>query len=244
MKCCNPYESDSMREITGETLRPGGFNLTERAVQFCKFSSNDIVLDLGCGMGATVGYLYGTHQIKAVGIDLSEKLLDIAKEKQGYADFVLGIGESLPFEERKFNGVFAECTLSLMNDLDSTINEVFRVLKSGGWFIISDVYAKNPEFIKELNKFSFNSCMRGLHDLNLLRGTLERFGFEIILSEDYSHLLKELLVKIGFGYGSMGDFWNITTDNCIDGCEFQEMLKLCKPGYFMFFARKREENHG
>lgn len=243
MKCCNAYESDGMRQIMGHTLRPGGFSLTEKAVQFCNFSSKDMVLDLGCGMGSTVGYLYENYNIRATGIDPSGKLLDIAREKHGYADFVLGTGEKLPFEDGKFDGVFAECTLSLMNDLDSTVKEVFRVLKSGGWFIINDVYAKNPDFINELDEFSFNSCMRGLHDLNALKENLDRHGFETALFEDCSHLLKELLVKAVFTYGSMGEFWNITTGNCTDGCKFEEKLRLCKPGYFVLFVRKGEASH-
>mgnify|MGYP001004177448 CR=1 FL=1 len=48
MKCCNAYESDDMKNITGETLRPGGFTLTDKAVKFCKLSSKDSIMDLFC----------------------------------------------------------------------------------------------------------------------------------------------------------------------------------------------------
>ena len=68
-----------------------------------------------------------------------------------------------------FNGVFAECTLSLMDDLNLVIEEVSRVLKKDGWFVITDVYAKNPQFTDKLNALSVNSCMRGLHNLELLK---------------------------------------------------------------------------
>lgn len=238
MRCCNAYESETMTEMMGETLRPGGFSLTEKGVQFCKVSPADAVLDLGCGRGATVNYLHEEHHINAVGIDPSVKLINIAKEQHKYANFFTGSGENLPFADNSFNCVFAECTLSLMDDLDSTIREVYRVLKEDGWFVITDVYARNPGSVHELNNFAFNSCMRGLHALTDLTGRLKRSDFSIEFSEDYSHLLKELLVKIGFTYGSMGAFWNITTHNCIDGCRFQEALKLCKPGYFMMIAKK------
>ncbi|MTI57773.1 DVU_1556 family methyltransferase [Geosporobacter ferrireducens] len=240
MKCCNAYENNSMCEMMGETLRPGGFSLTERGVQFCKFSVEDAVLDLGCGWGATVGYLFEKHHIKAVGIDPSEKLLGIAKMKYPFADFIQGSGEHMPFADECFQGVFAECTLSLMDDVNRTVKEVFRVLKRGGWFIATDVYARNPDAVKELEKFSFKSCMRGLHDLNRLRESLESMGFEIMVLEDCSDLLKALLVKIVFLHGSMGGFWNKTTDGCIDGYRFQKILKVCKPGYFTMMARKGE----
>lgn len=244
MKCCNAYESDSMVNIMGETLRPGGFKLTEIGVKFCKISPDDAVLDLGCGRGATVNYLFEKHHIKAVGVDHSVKQIEAAKEEHDYADFFLGSGENLQFEDKSFNCVFAECTLSLMDDLDSTIKQVYRVLKDDGWFVITDVYAKNPDVVNELNNFTMNSCMRGLHDIRNLEEKLKRSGFEIKLSEDHSDLLKELLVKIGFTYGSMGAFWNIASQNCIDGCKFQEALKLCRPGYFMIIARKGGMNLG
>lgn len=243
MRCCNAYESDSMMNIMEGTLRPGGFKLTEIGVQFCKISSEDAVLDLGCGRGATVNYLFAKHHIKTVGIDPSVKLIEAAKKEYNHADFFLGSGENLPFSDNSFNCIFAECTLSLMDDLDSTIKQVYRVLKENGWFVITDVYAKSPDAVNKLNDFAFNSCMRGLHNLPDLEEKLKSLGFRIKLSEDYSHLLKELLVKIGFSYGSMGAFWNVASQDCIDGCKFQEALKLCKPGYFMMVARKGGTDH-
>ena len=62
MKCCNAYESKHMRNITGVTLRPGKFILTDKAVEFCKFSSKDSIMDLGSGMGDTVNYLYEKYK--------------------------------------------------------------------------------------------------------------------------------------------------------------------------------------
>lgn len=243
MGCCNAYESKSMREALGDTLRPGGFLLTEQGVQYCKITAEDKVLDLGCGRGATVHYLYQTHAIRAVGIDPSEKLIQEAKAFYGDADFVLGRGESLPFGDGSFQCVFAECTLSLMNT-DLTLRQVNRVLANGGWFVITDVYAKNPEAVGELEKFSVNSCMRGLHNLPLLWEKLEQAGFQILLSEDCSYFFKELLVKTVFSCGSMSAFWNSASEGCVDGCEFQESLKKCKPGYFILIGRKAGLGHG
>ncbi|MGV8905689.1 MAG: DVU_1556 family methyltransferase [Acetobacterium sp.] len=246
MNACNAYENPNMREVTGPTLRPGGFSLTEEAVQFCGISSEDKVLDLGCGMGATIAYLYEKHEIRGVGLDPSEKLLEMARKKSDSLEFVLGSGAYLPFEKEAFNCVFAECTLSLMDDINQTAAEVFRVLKENGYFIISDVYARNPQNINALENYAFNSCMRGLHDLDQLKSNLESCGFEIIHFNDCSDLLKALLVKIIFSYGSMDAFWSKTTNNngCTAGCQFQEILKACKPGYFMMIAKKGGKNNG
>lgn len=227
----------------GQTLRPGGFDLTEKGVKYCNITGADKVLDLGCGMGATIGYLYEKHQIAATGIDPSEKLLSIAKERCNSSDFAIGTGENIPFDEGSFNCVFAECTLSLMDNQSKVLQEVSRVLKKNGWFIITDVYAKNADLIETLESHLINSCMRGLHNLNFLEDSLKDLGFEIMYLEDCSNYLKELMVKIIFSYGSMNVFWNKTTDqddSCMNGLKFQESLKACKPGYFMLIAKKGE----
>ncbi len=242
----NAYESCCMQEATGETLRPGGFTLTQKAISFCGLTKQSKVLDLGCGMGATASYLYENYGINVVGIDPSPKLLGMAKAKNPFATFVLGKGESLPFEKESFECVIAECTLSLMNALHVSLKEVHRVLKKGGWFVITDVYAKNPEALKAMENFSLNSCMRGLHHLPLLQHELEMMGFEVMLVEDCSQLLKELMVKIIFSHGSMGAFWSKTLEDDTPQacCAFEQNLKACKPGYFMMIVKKGEKNNG
>lgn len=241
---CNAYESERMAEATGETLRPGGFRLTEKAVGLCGLSSGDDVLDLGCGRGATVNYLYKTHRIRSIGIDPSEKLIGDARKRYEFADFRTGRGEKLPFQSDRFSCVFAECTLSLMEDLNAALKETFRVLKSGGRLIVTDVYARNPREVDGLSPFAMNSCLRGLHDLTKLEETLRETGFVVSYREDCSDLLKELMVQTVFTFGSMAAFWNSMSGDCVDGWRYQEAQKKCKPGYFLMIAEKEGTSCG
>ena len=242
----NVYESAPMQEATGETLRPGGFKLTDQAVSFCALNEHDHVLDLGCGMGATVSYLHKNYAINVVGIDPSQKLLNMAKAKNPFGTFVEGSGDALPFMNESFECVLSECTLSLMNDLHVSLSEVYRVLKKEGWFVINDVYAKNPQTLKEMDNFAITSCMRGMHDLPVLQETLESMGFKVMLLEDCSQLLKELMVKIIFSHGSMSSFWSKTIEGeaAQTCCHFEANIKQCKPGYFMMIAQKGEAKNG
>lgn len=236
----NAYESENMQKALGDTLRPGGFTLTEKAVRFCRLSPDDRTLDLGCGRGATVRYLREQHGISAVGVDPSEKLIAEAREHCPGAEFILGSGEELPCGAESFACVLAECTLSLM-DVDRAVAQVHRVLKDNGWFVITDVYARNPAGARSLQGFSAAGGMRGLHEFPLLSKKLEEAGFAIALVEDCSNVLKELFVKITFSYGSMDAFWGM--DPCdsrdgMDGCRWQSALKACRPGYFLLIGRK------
>lgn len=232
------YESPEMTELLGGTLRPGGFDLTDKGVGLCKWTSKDLLLDLGCGQGATVGYLDDTHGLKAVGIDPSQKLLNIARQNNPDGTFYVGRGEDIPFLNNLFQGVLSECTLSLMSDMAAALNEVRRVLKKGGYFFVTDVYARNPESLGQLRAHQFESCMRGLYDLKQLKSDIKSMGFQVMLIEDHSELMKQLLVKTIFEYGSMDVFWKKTGGSCTAG--FQQQLKMCKPGYYMMIARKVE----
>ena len=159
MKNCRVYENENMREITGDTLRPGGFLLTEKAIEICQFKPHDKILDVGCGMGATVEKLKSQYEFDAYGIDPSKKLLELGRKKYGNDNLIQGKGENLPFTECFFKGVLAECTLSLMDDYEKTIMESKRVLKPNGYFYISDVYARRPEYLEGVQKHNVESCM-------------------------------------------------------------------------------------
>lgn len=237
MRSCSVYENKDMRGVTGDTLRPGGMFLTDRAISICDFEKGDKILDVGCGMGVTVERLKSIYNLNAFGIDPSSKLLELGREKYGNHNIALGRGEELPYENEFFNGVMAECTMSLMEDFKKTIHESNRVLKDKGYFIVSDVYARKPEYLEEVQKHNVNSCMRGLFNIDILKEIIENSGFKIICFEDWTDLLKQLMVKIIFKYGSMSVFWEIAT--CSSCGDFQEKLTLCKPGYFLLIAQKK-----
>lgn len=238
MSSSNVYESRHMSCVLGDTLRTGGLELTDKGVDFCKFPKGSAILDIGCGRGTTVGYLKEKYSFDSYGIDPSKVLLEEGKAKNPELNIFEGRGEKIPFGDECMDGIFAECTLSLMEDLQTALSEAKRVLKDNGYFIISDVYAKNPEHLSLLNKFSFNSCLRGLHDVEKLKSALVSYGFKVILFEDYTHLLRELMVKIIFKYGSMNIFWSKAT-SCSTNCfEFQKVLSECKVGYFLLIAKR------
>jgi len=237
MKGCSVFENEDMINATGDTLRPGGVFLTDRAVKLCDFKANDKILDVGCGMGVTVKRLKSEYNLDAFGVDPSVKLLKIGEDKYGNHNIDFGHGEELPHIDNFFDGVMAECTMSLMDDYKKTIMESYRVLKDKGYFIVSDVYARRPEYLEDVQKNEIHSCMRGLFDIDILKDSIVSSGFEIICFEEWTDLLKQLMVEIIFKYGSMSKFWEIATCNSCG--DFHQKLTLCKPGYFLIIARKK-----
>ena len=110
--CCAVYELPRVQRITGNTIRPGGLALTKRALAMAALPAASTVLDVGCGTGATVAYL-SRLGMRAVGLDASAALLGQAEASGGLSQ---GRAEHLPFPAGRFDGLFAECCLSLMDD--------------------------------------------------------------------------------------------------------------------------------
>ncbi len=234
----NFYESGLLQAVTGDTLRPGGFCLTKQAVNSCGFLPGDRVLDLGCGSGATVELLVSQYELCAVGIDPSEVLLQIGKRRNPEIELIRGRGEELPFPKDTFHGVFAECTLSVMNDLDNVLEEVHRVLKPGGWLVINDVYARNSEGLKAFQALNLEACIRRAlpkqQVINLITGA----GFKLVNWSDHTGLLKQLMVDLIMVHGSMSDFWLKSVACQLTPLVAQSAIKQIKMGYFQLIAQK------
>ena len=212
--------------------------MTERALSFCKFPDQSLILDIGCGTGVTLSHLTSLYRLQAVGIDSSSLLLNEAHSKSPSLSLLKGLGERLPFPRDSFDGVILECALSLIDDSAEALAECYRVLRSNGSMIISDVFARNPSSVSTLRELRLNSCLRGAFNLNGLENGLIDAGFEIEFLEDHSDLLKSFAAQIVWHYGSMTNFW------IRGGCRPEELEKAetaiseCRPGYFLLVARK------
>jgi SAM-dependent methyltransferase len=238
VRTCKLFESTAVRQVTGETIRPGGFYLTDRAVNFCALPAGAAVLDVGCGSGATVEYLREVYKLDAMGVDPSELLLSAARARKADLPLIQARGEDLPLASGIMDGVLAECTLSLMSDLDRTLSEIHRVLKDDGCLAVNDVYARNPDGIQELRQLTIESCLRGAISKTELTDRIRANGFEIILWEDHTELLKQLTAKMIWTLGSMTEFWLKTASCTIDPREAQLAMAKARMGYFMLIARK------
>lgn len=234
------YESDVLHLATGDTLRPGGFCLTDLGVRLCDFLPGARVLDVGCGKGATLERLVSLYQLEGIGIDPSEGLLKSGKEKNPGLNLIRGLGEDLPFPVDHMDGVFAECALSVMEALDQVLKEIFRVLKPGGWLVINDVYARNPEGLKPLQELNLDSCIRRALPKEQLINKLVEQGFKIVNWSDHTNLLTQLMVNLIMAHGSMTKFW-LKSSSCsgsVDPILAQAAIKQAKMGYFQMIAKK------
>ena len=137
------------------------------ATQISQFSGEQKALDLATGTGELAFLLYkkGGGRTKVVGIDISEKMLQIAKarsKKHGYAgkiEFLKCDANNLSFPDNLFN----ICTISFgirnVSDPKITLKEMLRVTKAGGKLIIVEITPPTKRFNRYFITFYFDKIV-------------------------------------------------------------------------------------
>ncbi|MBW2993194.1 methyltransferase domain-containing protein [Candidatus Woesearchaeota archaeon] len=93
--------------------------------QFIEPKPNDNLLDVGCGSGISTRF----WQCKTFGIDPSEELINIAKQKDPDGDYLIASAEKLPFPDKSFDIVTSVTAIHNFNDIEKALNEIKRVAK-------------------------------------------------------------------------------------------------------------------
>ena len=101
--------------------------------------SFDYLLDVGCGTGYLIDLLKGQTNANYFGLDLSPEMLEIAKEKLGdAASLAEGSADCLPYGNDQFDVVTCIQSFHHYPYPQKAMEEVYRVLKPGGLYILSD----------------------------------------------------------------------------------------------------------
>lgn len=155
---------------------------TEHAV----IKPGNSVLDLGSGAGNdcfVARALVGESGYVA-GIDFTEAMVIKAREnarKLGYTnvDFILGDIENIPVRFGMVDVVISNCVLNLVPDKPKAFSEIYRVLKQGGHFCISDVVIQGelPEKLK-VDAAMYAGCVSGAIPRQEYLKIIEEAGFQ------------------------------------------------------------------
>ncbi|MFM7094906.1 MAG: class I SAM-dependent methyltransferase, partial [Actinomycetota bacterium] len=96
----------------------------------------DRILDVGCGEGQISRRLaaLGKHRL-VVGLDPTERHIEVARARGGNVDYRVGVVDDLPFAEGTFDAVVACLVFEHVDNVDGAIREVSRVLEPGGTFL-------------------------------------------------------------------------------------------------------------
>lgn len=177
--------SDDYTELTGYNPNADLGLGCGLPTQFAKIKKGDTVVDLGSGAGNDCFIARaetGAHG-KVIGIDFTPAMIDKATLNARQLDFDnvefrLGDIEKMPVSANEADVVVSNCVLNLVPDKDAVFKDIFRVLKPGGHFSISDVVlvGELPEALRR-DAEMYAGCISGAIQKEKYLGLIKGNGF-------------------------------------------------------------------
>lgn len=165
---------------------------------FAQIKEGDTVIDLGSGAGndCFVARSIVGEKGKVIGIDFTEKMIEKARinaDKLGYnnVEFRQGDIEKMPVAANTADVIVSNCVLNLVPNKPAVFKEIFRVLKPGAHFSISDIVLEGqlPEKWKAVAEL-YAGCVSGAIQQSAYLNHIREAGFSKVT------LQKEKLVTI------------------------------------------------
>ena len=135
---------------------------------FAQVQPGDVVVDLGSGAGFDL--LIAAEQVgetgRVIGVDMTDEMIEAARknaERAGVTNVEVrkGLIERLPVEDASADWVISNCVINLSPEKDRVFSDIYRVLKPGGRFSVSDMVARYlPDWIRQ-QSLAYTACIAG-----------------------------------------------------------------------------------
>ncbi|MFT4737306.1 MAG: arsenite methyltransferase [Cyclobacteriaceae bacterium] len=193
--CCGATESSKevYNIMTDDYTELDGYNADADLALGCglptayaKINKGDVVLDLGSGAGNDC--FIARHEAgdsgKVIGIDFTAAMVEKARlnaEKLRFnnVEFRFGDIDDMPVTTNSIDVAVSNCVLNLVPNKLKVINEIFRVLRPGGHFSISDIVliGELPEQLRSEAEM-YAGCVAGAIQKDTYLAMIEESGFE------------------------------------------------------------------
>lgn len=207
--------------------------------QFAQIKKGDTVVDLGSGAGndCFVAREATGESGHIIGIDFTPAMIEKAKAnaaKRGFSnvEFVAGDIEQMPLKDNLADVIVSNCVLNLVPNKPAVFKEIFRVLKPGGHFSISDVVliGQLPESLtREAEMYA--GCVSGAINKHEYLNLIHSSGFtNVTLQKEKSILIPDDILTNYLSDGELRKFKEGTTGIFSITVYAEKPKPCCAPG--------------
>jgi arsenite methyltransferase len=206
--------------------------------QFAKIKPGDTVIDLGSGAGndCFVARAETGANGKVIGIDFTPAMIDKARanaEKLGFnnVEFRQGDIEHMPVTANTADVIVSNCVLNLVPNKDGVFKEMFRVLKAGGHFSISDVVLVGalPDALRK-DAEMYAGCVAGAIQKEVYLELIAQNGFtNITVQKEKAIIIPDDILSNYLNAEQLASFKNGTT-GIFSITVFAQKPACCAPG--------------
>lgn len=183
--CCDiGYSIEEIKDLPSDISE---FSLgCGNPVALSGLKKGEFVLDIGSGGGLDaflVSKRVGPNG-RVIGIDMTKEMVEKARQnarKANYknVEFILGEAENIPVKDNSIDLVMSNCVINLVPNKERVYREIYRVLKPGGRFIVSDLVTEKEldESIRN-NPEKLVACVGGALTEKEYIHTIKKAGFK------------------------------------------------------------------
>jgi len=203
--CCSPSTSEQIGYSKGElTSVPEGADLNlgcGNPVALASLKEGETVIDLGSGGG--LDCFLAARKVgskgKVIGVDMTVEMLERARancKNGGYknVEFRLGEIENLPVADNTADAIISNCVINLSPYKERVFQEAYRVLKSKGRLMVSDIVLLKdlPEKVKD-SVLAYVGCIAGADKKDEYLNKIKNAGFTQVEVVKEDHLPETML---------------------------------------------------
>lgn len=188
------YDQKDLESIPQEAILGVGCGAP---INHANLQEGETVVDLGSGAGIDI-FLAARKVLdsgKAIGIDMTDKMLEKARENAlkgnfSNVEFKKGdIEENIPLNHNSVDAVISNCVINLTTNKTNAFKEVFRILRKNGRMVISDLITDIELPSGEINSDQWCECIDGALTKENYISCIQQAGFEKIeILEERSYM--------------------------------------------------------
>ena len=177
----------------------------KKVVNLVKNCNPTSVLDIATGTGdLAINIAKNTSAKKIIGLDISEGMLNVGKEKiakeqlSEKIEMMLGDSEKMPFEDNSFDAITVAFGVRNFEHLEIGLTEILRVLKPKGTFVILETSVPEKTPYKQFYNFHSRRILPIMGKLFSKEGSAYSYLSESASKFPYGEKLNNILRKVGF----------------------------------------------